>query len=87
MSEPESDETDVDARLQQMRGRRVAHNMRRNAFVNQARAFQASLIDGLLEDVIDAVARQLPAAMTGKRDRRASALQFMEPRLQYLGRV
>ncbi len=46
-----------------------------------------SLIGDLLEDVIDPVVRQFPAVMTWKRDRRASALQFVEPRLQFLGRV
>lgn len=60
--------------------------MRRNAFASGARAY-FSLIGDLPEDVIDPVVRQLPAVMTWKRDRRASALQFMEPRLQFLGRV
>lgn len=75
------DEADIDARLQQMHGRRMSHDVWRDSPANQALTLRASLVDGLLQDVVNTIARQPPAAMTGLLIRRSPVrAQVGEPK-------
>jgi len=43
----------------------MSHDVWRDSPANQALTLRASLVDGLLQDVVNTIARQPPAAMTG----------------------
>ena len=56
MTEPERNDGDFDARLQQMQSRCMPHDMWRNSLYAQAGTYGCRLSDSFLEEIIDTFA-------------------------------
>ena len=67
MAQPQRDDTDVNASLQQMRRRRVPYDVRRDVLFRQTRTGMHRAGDRFFQDAIDAIAGQLLAAVVGEQ--------------------
>src|SRR5580693_6319594 len=83
VSEPQSDDGDIDARLEQGHGGAVPEDVRRYAFGPQAGARSLRLFYFLAKQQVYSEARQRFASNTGERDDCFLLAKFAEPLLQY----
>jgi hypothetical protein len=87
MTEPQGDDSQVCARLQQVHGRRVPERVRGDVLAAQGRAALSGGGDGAVEPVPYAGAGQRRAGPVGEDGRLGRGVELVQPAAQFGGSV